>query len=111
MTGPVYPTGNPYPPAYYYPRNDLGVWSLVLGIAGLVLGCVFFTGVPAVVVGMRARRAVAEGQANNPGLATAGIVLGWISIGLGVVAVLAIIPLIILGIALPFAFTTGGTGG
>ena len=30
MTGPVYPTGSPYPPAYYYPRNDLGVWSLVL---------------------------------------------------------------------------------
>lgn len=54
--------------------------------AGLVLGCVSFTEVPAVVVGMHAKRAVAEGQANNPGLATAGI-------------------------ALPFAFASGGTGG
>jgi hypothetical protein len=54
--------------------------------AGLVLGCVFFTGVPAVVVGMGAKRAVADGQASNPGFATAGI-------------------------ALPFAFASGGTGG
>ncbi len=87
--------GSPSPygqPAFGYPKNSLGVWSLVLGLVGLVLSCGLFTGIPAIIVGHRARSAVAEGQANNPGMATAGIVLGWIATILSVIgfAVLAI---------------------
>ncbi len=97
-----------FPPAYVYPKNDLAVWSLVLGIAGIVLGCLFLTGVPAVIVGRNAQRAAAEGLANNAGMATAGVVLGWVSIGLGVVAFLGVLlPLLLVGAALPFAFLTG----
>lgn len=91
---PPPPPGYPYPttpgyyapgyPVYVYPKDSLAVWSLVLGILGLVMGCVFFTGIPAVIVGNQARRAVAAGEANNPGMAQAGVVLGWVSIGLGV---------------------------
>lgn len=84
--GQPYP-GQPYPPAYVYPKNQLGVWSLVLGIVGIVVGCVFVTGIPAVILGNNAKRAVAAGEANNLGMAQAGIVLGWISIALGVVAI------------------------
>jgi heme O synthase-like polyprenyltransferase len=42
-------------------------------------------------VGSSAKRAVAEGQADNEGMATVGIVLGWVSIGLSVLAVVALI--------------------
>ncbi|QCB93471.1 DUF4190 domain-containing protein [Cellulomonas shaoxiangyii] len=98
----------PYAGPGYWPRNDLGVWSLVLGIAGLVLACGFFTGIPAVIVGMNARKAIARGEANNDGMVTAGIVLGWVSIAFGVLMVALfllsfIIPLVFLGMTLPWA--------
>ncbi|MFI2752304.1 DUF4190 domain-containing protein [Cellulomonas sp. P22] len=98
-----YAAGQPYPgyaPGYAYPRNDLAVWSLVLGIASFVLGCLFFTGIPAVVLGNKAKQAVAAGEANNPGLASAGVVLGWISIVLGAVGVVfaVLAPLVLAGV-------------
>jgi hypothetical protein len=100
QTGQPYPTGQTYPGAAYgapayYPKNNLAVWSLVLGIAAFVLSCGLFTGIPAVIVGNSAKRAVAEGQANNDGMATAGIILGWVAIGLsvvGLVLLLAFLP-------------------
>lgn len=100
---PGYPQGAARPAM---PRNDLAVWSLVLGLLG-VLGCVFFTGIPAVIVGNNARRAVAAGEADNEGMATAGVVLGWVASGLGALmlvafALLALLPLVFLGFAVPF---------
>ena len=100
---PGYPQGVARPAM---PRNDLAVWSLVLGLLG-VLGCLFFTGIPAVVVGNNARRAVAAGEADNEGMATAGVVLGWVATGLGalmlvVFALVALLPLVFLGFAVPF---------
>ncbi|CAM5778145.1 DUF4190 domain-containing protein [Cellulomonas persica] len=81
-------------PAYGYaadlPKNGLAVWSLVLGIASLVL-CGLFSGIPAIVVGNKAKRAAAAGEANNESLATGGIITGWIGTvlsGLGVLIVL-----------------------
>ncbi|WP_258726932.1 DUF4190 domain-containing protein [Cellulomonas sp. NS3] len=108
--GQPYP-GQPYPPAYAYPKNQLGVWSLVLGIVGIVVGCVFLTGIPAVILGNNAKRAVAAGEANNLGVAQAGIVLGWISIALGVVAV-GFFVLYLVGMAgvLGLSFLSTGSG-
>ncbi|MCO7271986.1 DUF4190 domain-containing protein [Cellulosimicrobium cellulans] len=75
----------------YYPKNNLAIWSLVLGIASFVLSCGFFTGIPAVIVGNAAKRAVAEGQADNDGMATAGIILGWVAIALSVIGLLSLL--------------------
>lgn len=94
----AYPAGAYIQP---YPKNDLAVWSFVLGLAGFVLGCMLFTGIPAVIVGRNAQRAVAAGEANNSGLATAGIILGWVSIALTAVAVVLFGVLLALGIAIP----------
>lgn len=101
--GAAGPQGYPTP-AYRpsLPRNDLGIWSFVLGLLG-VLGCVFFTGVPAIVLGGSARRAVAAGEADNGGLATAGVVLGWVATAVGVLVLvslvlLAALPLLFLGL-------------
>ena len=96
-------------PAYVsrpsYPRNDLAVWSLVLGALG-VLGCVFFTGIPAILVGGAARRAVAAGEADNDGMATAGVVLGWVSVGLGALLLLVLLLAVLLPLLLVGAAST-----
>ena len=88
--GQQYPAGA-YGAPPYYPKNSLAIWSLVLGIAAFVLSCGFVTGIPAVIVGNAAKRAVAEGQADNDGMATAGIILGWVAIGLSVVGLLSLL--------------------
>jgi Domain of unknown function (DUF4190) len=94
---PQYPGATPYGSApsyqqpaaagygYTYPKNSLGVWSLVLGIVSFVLSCGLFTGIPAVIVGNKAKQAVARGEANNGGMATAGIILGWVAIALSII--------------------------
>ncbi|GAB3162927.1 hypothetical protein GCM10027059_16420 [Myceligenerans halotolerans] len=74
-------------------RNSLGVWSLVLGGASFLLFLGVLTGIPAILVGNDGRRAVRAGEADNEGVATAGVVLGWASVvltlvGAGVVAYL-----------------------
>jgi hypothetical protein len=76
------------------PRNGLAVTSLVLGILSLVT-CVL-TGVPAIICGhialARARRD--PGQYGGPGMALAGLILGYVS--------LVLLPFIILsGMLLP----------
>lgn len=86
---PAYPAAPGYPAAPAYPgaaygtipgteANSLGVWALVLGIVGFVCAG-FLTGVPAIIVGNRSRRAAAEGRANNGGMGTAGMALGWVT--------------------------------
>ena len=100
MTG--YPGGYPPPPPpqqpypgyggypYQYgpppvaPRNGLGITALVLGVVGLlsfwsVLGGIVF-GVAAVIIGIVARGRVKRGEANNGGIAVAGIVLGAVAV-------------------------------
>lgn len=94
--GQPYP-GQPYqyagPSGYGAPleKNSIGVWSLVLGIVSLVLlfscGIGFLAGIPAVITGHLSRRAQREGQADNGGLGLAGIIMGWVAIGLTILVV------------------------
>ena len=70
-------------------RNGPGIASLVFGVLGLitswlVVGIVF--GVFAVVFGFTAEVLVVRGEADNRGLAIAGMVLGVVAIVLGLVA-------------------------
>lgn len=90
---PQYAAAPGYAGGYAYPKNSLAVWSLVLAILGMVL-CGLFTGIPAVIIGNNAKRAVAAGEANNGGLATAGVVVGWIAIALSVIGV-AVVALLV----------------
>jgi hypothetical protein len=90
----------PAPGGYgYFPRNDLGVWALVLGIASFVLSCGFLTGIPAIIVGTKAKRAVEAGEANNGGLAQAGVILGWVASALSVLAIILFVILVGFGLA------------
>ena len=92
-SGPQYPGGAQYgsAPGYgasAYPKNSLAVWSLVLGIASFVLSCGLFTGIPAIIVGNNSKKAVARGEANNGGMATAGIILGWVAVALSIIGII-----------------------
>ena len=56
------------------PDNKTAVWSLVLGLASVF--CCFLLGIGAILLGLRARRQVSRGTADNANLATLAIVLG-----------------------------------
>lgn len=72
-----------YPVAGYYaaPRtNSKAGWALGLGIAGFFL-CPL-TGIAAVVIGGQAKDEIRRTREQGEGMATAGVVLGWILCGL-----------------------------
>ena len=79
--GPVYAQGGQPAPygAAPLPKNNLGVWSLVLGILA-VLGCGILTGIAAIVTGHKSRKAQQEGQADNGAMGLVGIITGWVGI-------------------------------
>jgi hypothetical protein len=72
------------------PRNEVGVAALLVGIVALIT-CWLLIGVPfgiaAVITGDVGRRRVQRGEANNPRIALAGMVLGAVSIAAGLVAI------------------------
>ncbi|AEE45936.1 DUF4190 domain-containing protein [Cellulomonas fimi] len=91
--------GAPYPyTAYAYPKNNLGVWALVLGIASLVM-CGFVSGIAAIIIGNKAKKAALAGEADNGGMATAGVVTGWIGTVLSGIGVLIYVVAIVIAIA------------
>jgi uncharacterized paraquat-inducible protein A len=65
--------------------------SLILGVAG-VFFCPLICSILAVIFGRQAKSKIAADQSlEGEGLATAGTVLGWVGIGLSVVAIIVII--------------------
>ncbi|AQT80338.1 DUF4190 domain-containing protein [Mycolicibacterium litorale] len=98
----AYPGGYPPPPPQPYagytpppsgPRNGLGIAALVIAIVALlssfsVAGGIIL-GIVAVVIGFAGRSRVKRGEANNGGVALAGVVLGFLAIivGLAFIAV------------------------
>ncbi|MEC4020143.1 DUF4190 domain-containing protein [Streptomyces sp. H27-D2] len=84
---PVQPYGYPGQGGYGMPRNGMGTAGLVCGIIGLVCGIIavfwFFAlilGVLAIIFGGVGRGRVKRGEATNSSPATAGIVLGVLSL-------------------------------
>lgn len=110
---PAYPTpeqpgsqwGHPanIPSAPKRGTNGNAVASLVLGIIGLPIICpLVVPSIIALVLGYRGRRQVKETAEEGGGMATAGIVMGWIGV--------VIAPLIILGFILLFALADDRDG-
>jgi hypothetical protein len=84
---PAAPQGwAPYQPSARRTTNGFAVASLVLGIAILCTGII--GGILAVIFGNVALSRIdqAQGAEKGRGLAIAGIVLGWIAIGLTAIA-------------------------
>jgi len=90
---PPMPYGDYYQSAPAAPKNGLGIAALVVAIIALlgsftILGGIL-GGVVAVILGVIGRSRAKSGEANNGGVALAGIILGVISI----IASLAFIPI------------------
>lgn len=91
--GPAFHSGQGgYPPYGQRPSNGFGVAALVLGISAVVLGLfgcfLAFVGLPlgiaAVVFGALGRGKATRGEADNGGMALAGIVTGAVGIVLAI---------------------------
>jgi hypothetical protein len=78
-----------YPPPGYYPpppgTNGLAIASMVLGIIWLY----WIGSILALIFGYVAKSQIRENHQSGGGMATAGIVLGWIGVGFLVLAVIA----------------------
>lgn len=74
----------PAPPVVYAQNSSKAVVSLVFGILGIT-PIPLIGGIVALVTGYPARKEIREsgGRLTGDGLALAGIILGWISIGIG----------------------------
>ena len=87
-----YPTPGPqrYPYPIYQPRPVNG-----LAIASMVLGIIWIYGIGsilALIFGYIARQQIRERGGSGAGMATAGIVLGWV--GVGIPAAIAVVALV-----------------
>lgn len=91
--GQPYP-GQPYQgyPSQQYapvtPTNTMAMLSMIAGIAGLTLLPVIGS-IAAVIMGPMARKEMARTGEQGQGMATAGVITGWIGIGLAVLGILA----------------------
>jgi uncharacterized membrane protein len=76
--------------------NTKATAALVLGIAGLVI-CPLICSVIGLVLGYQARREIdnSNGMQEGRGNAVAGIVLGWVGVGLSAAGILFFIVLVI----------------
>lgn len=83
-----YDSPPPPPPGYGTPppygaapvgTNKKAIWSLVLGLLG-ILCCGFVAGIPAIILARSAKREIAATGQDGAGLATAGLVLGIIAL-------------------------------
>jgi hypothetical protein len=96
-TSPAYPAAPQYPVAGYgapvapptqTSSNALGLISMILGIIAIPVSCCgvlsFILTIPAIVLGILGIKKANEGQANNKGMAMAGLICG------GVAAVIAL---------------------
>lgn len=70
-------------------QNKKALWSMILGIIGIVC-CGFFTGIPALILAQQAKKEIVAsgGRQTGSGQATAGLVLGIISIVFGVIGII-----------------------
>jgi len=96
----------PPPPQGYYPAprtSTTAIISLISGIAGWtvlpVIGPII-----AVITGHMAKGEIKNsmGQVSGDGLATAGLVLGYIQLILGICGCIAFVALMAMGVTIPF---------
>jgi hypothetical protein len=72
--------------------NQKAFWSMILGILAIA-PCGPFAGIPALVLGRFAKKeiAAADGVQGGEGMATAGVVLGWISVAITITLLIIVV--------------------
>lgn len=88
---PYQPHPHHFPPYGYQPprTNSNAVAAMIVSIASLfvcpIIGCV------GIYLGSRARREISQTGEQGDGMALAGVIVGWIAVGLGVLSVLLVV--------------------
>jgi len=80
--------------------DDKAVISLVLGVLSLISFSIL-AGIPAIILGKTSRENIraSSGRLTGEGMATAGIVMGWVSVGLVGVVLLIVLLVVIFAAA------------
>jgi hypothetical protein len=89
-----------HPRAAAQPRRTegLAIGALILGILGIT-SCPLIASIPAVILGSQARARIEQDPAlEGEGIARAGVILGWIGIGLSVLFIAAFIAALVAGL-------------
>lgn len=89
MVAPPPPASRAYSPAASVPTSGMAIASLVLGISGLTI-VPFIASVAAIIIGTMARNEIRQrpDEIGGDGLALAGIIMGWIAVGVTVLGLL-----------------------
>ena len=114
---PGYPSPGGYQPGYGPRNSGTAVAVLVLGICGLVFGCAYGVGiVPAIValaLAPKAKREIAgsSGMLTGEGMVKAGVICGWVTVGLTALGIVLVIALVLgtAANAAPLALSTTPT--
>lgn len=105
--------GHPQQPAYGYgypvapPTNTLAVVSLVASLATFVLG---ITAIVGVITGHMALGQIKRTGEGGRGMALAGLIIGYVFVGFGALAIVIAIIATALGVFVPLAILSGTAG-
>jgi hypothetical protein len=91
------------PTAFTRKTNSLAIVSLAAGIIGYILPHPFLASIIAVITGHVARGQIRHTGEGGHGLATAGLVLGYIHLLLSFFLLLALVLVFVFGVGLGFA--------
>lgn len=100
----------PYPPVQQTRTSVMAIVSLITGILGFVQVLPVLGPIVAVITGHLAKSEIKQsgGLVTGDGLATAGLVLGYLMLAIGLCALCVFVLLPILGISLSIPFLNSG---
>lgn len=86
---PPPPPGGAPVPGGQQPNNGVGIASMVLGIVSIPFCACFgiggLAGIVAIVLGFNGKAKAERGEATNRGVALAGIITGFVGVGLAII--------------------------
>jgi len=92
----------PSPPMYVPQTSTLAIISLIAGILGWI-GFLVIGPIVAVITGHMAKNEIAKsgGQMTGSGMATAGLILGYVNLALSILGLCAVFAFLLIGIGTP----------
>jgi hypothetical protein len=96
----------PLPPVQQTRTSTMAIISLIAGILGFVQVLPVIGPIAAVITGHIAKKEINDsgGMVTGGGLATGGLILGYVTLALGLclICVLIVLPLLGIGLSIPF---------
>jgi hypothetical protein len=90
------------PPLYVAQTSTLAIVSLIAGILGWI-GFLGIGPIIAIITGHMAKSEINKsgGRITGSGMATAGLILGYVNLGLSIIALCLVLAFFILGLSIP----------